>query len=273
MYPFGKEEIDKLTTDDKLEFFTLKDDPIMMIFIKTNINPDFPEYHNVGYFDTKSGYGCIYNGNTWLRKRINSIVDNIIYSKHKHLFSIGEAVKLILGDTQNDFVDTVLEDIKRVAEPIDEFDIKYRKKLENSIKTNLYNNKHLANESIKRTNKSNNDKTILDHKINIDHDDMKKLLGNMPIEEFREKFETYNRAISLKKDLAIDLLNRIKHIDKQNYDLINDKINNTKKLDEMNITIKSLNRCLFFVEVSYDILQKQIQLENEINNFITMEFN
>lgn len=273
VYPFGKEEIDKLTADDKLKFFTSQDDPIMMIFIKTNINPDFPEYHNVGYFDTKCGYGCIYNGNTWLKKRINSIVDNIICSKHKHLFNIGESVKSILGYTQNDFVDTVLGDIKRIAEPIDEFDIKCRKKLENNIKTNLYNNKHLANESIKKTNKSNNDKIILDRKVDIDHDDMKKLLGNMTIEEFREKFEIYNRAISLKKSLAIHLLNRIKHIDESNYDLINDKINNTIKLEDINIIIKSLNRCLFFVEVNYDILQKQIQLESEINNFITIELN
>ena len=198
---------------------------------------------NENNLNVKNHSGDIHNNNINIKGNINiNIINN---GNHSDLSNIGESVKLILGNTYNDFVDTSLGDIKRVAEPI--------------------------NSSIDKTTEFNNGNIILDHEVN--QDKMKKLLGNMTIEEFREKFEIYNQSISLKKKLAVYLLDRIRNIDRLNYDLIKTIINNTIKPDDMNIIIKNLNRCLFLTEVSYDILQKQIQLENEINNFITMEFN
>lgn len=45
LFPFSQ-EIDKLTTEDKICIFSSDENPIIMIVIKTNLNPNNPEYHN-----------------------------------------------------------------------------------------------------------------------------------------------------------------------------------------------------------------------------------
>lgn len=62
MTPFGNEQIDKLTTQDKLAILLSNEDPIIQIIVKTNLNSTMTEYHNIGYADLKSGYGYIFNG-------------------------------------------------------------------------------------------------------------------------------------------------------------------------------------------------------------------
>lgn len=86
--PFGKEEINKLTIIEKMSILLSQENPIIEIILITNLNPDKPEYHNIGYTDLKSGYGIIFNGKTWERKEINIIINELLAAKKNDLFKI-----------------------------------------------------------------------------------------------------------------------------------------------------------------------------------------
>ena len=62
LMPFGKYEENYLTTPEKIAIFSSKMNPIEMIIIKTHLNPNKKQYHNVGITDIQSGYGIIYDG-------------------------------------------------------------------------------------------------------------------------------------------------------------------------------------------------------------------
>ncbi len=79
--PFAQEEINKLTIIEKMSTLLSQENPIIEIILVTNLNPNKPEYHNIGYTDLKSGYGIIFNGKTWERKEINAIINELLARK------------------------------------------------------------------------------------------------------------------------------------------------------------------------------------------------
>jgi len=115
--PFSKEEIDKLSTNDKICIFSSNENPIIMIVVKTNLNPETIEYHNVGYKDLNSGYGYIFNGKTWITKDIKSIINEIFNSKQNDLIKIHDEIKNFLSKEQNKLIENKLIEIRDCVEP------------------------------------------------------------------------------------------------------------------------------------------------------------
>ena len=97
--PFGGEEINRLSMEDKLEIFASKD-PITSLITKTNLNPLFPEYHNVGFgLESKAdNYGVIYNGTSFEKRNIDIIMDELLHAKKRDLEKISEEIKQYLKD-------------------------------------------------------------------------------------------------------------------------------------------------------------------------------
>ncbi len=75
-----------------------------MIIIETNLNPYKYKYHNVGYTNTHSGYSYVYNGETWQRKEIYTIMNDLLQSKRKDLLRIYNEIKNFLSDEQNKII-------------------------------------------------------------------------------------------------------------------------------------------------------------------------
>lgn len=125
--PFGNEEISKLTTQDKIAILISNDNPIITIILKTNLNPLLPEYHNVGYIDLKSGYGFIYNGETWEKKEIRTTMNTLLNFKGRDLKKIHDEVSKYLTSEHNKNIINILYDINNILEPKHEYQIKSKK--------------------------------------------------------------------------------------------------------------------------------------------------
>ena len=69
LYPFGQEDISVLSKDDKISILDSKNSPLTGIIKKTNLNPDLPQFHNIGYTDKKNPDGFIYNGSLNLYRK------------------------------------------------------------------------------------------------------------------------------------------------------------------------------------------------------------
>jgi len=59
LLPFGKDGINCLSIPEKIKIFSSDENPMEMIIVKVNLNPDRINHHNVGYTDRHSGYGSL----------------------------------------------------------------------------------------------------------------------------------------------------------------------------------------------------------------------
>ena len=126
---FGKEEIDELTPEEKLAIFTSDTNPIVMIIIKTNLNSSMPQYHNVGYTNMNLGWGYIYNGETWEKKEIQAIMNDLLNSKRNDLVKIYKEIRDYLSEEQNKYIKTKMDDINKNVEPKFEREVRSKKRL------------------------------------------------------------------------------------------------------------------------------------------------
>lgn len=255
---FGKEEIDRLSTEDKLAIFLSKENPIVMIVIKTNLNPNIPEYHNVGYKDLNSKYGYIFNGTTWEKKNIQSIMNDLLSSKRKDLLKIHKEISHYLTIDDNNNIDDNIEEINNNIMPKFDYHTKSRKKLITNLKTYFYNDRHLIIDSIEKSGKpimgfhnKNTHNYVLKDGLTVKELD-KILKGNkQKALELEQKKESARYIIFLIKE----------NIDKNQYSSIIDIINNSNEIYVVNIIMRLL--CVTY----YYGNSINIKLVNEKINF------
>ncbi|XWV25372.1 mg15 protein [Tupanvirus deep ocean] len=262
--PFSQEEIDKLSTDDKLCIFDSGENPIIMIVIKTNINPETKEYHNVGYTDDKSGHGYIFNGKTWIKKDIQSIVNEMLNSKQRDLLKIHEEIKDFLPEKERKLIENKLIEIRDSVEPKLETHLRSKKRLVTNLKNQLYSNRHLVQESIKRSGKPI---------VGIEPNNKRRnIIGNMSIEEFDKLLKQKkmnDTKLNLKRELAKDLLSQIDEIKHKDYDLLVNIIDKTSDLNEINIIMRLINKAYCFGDtINSGTIEKQIKKEAEIDKIV-----
>jgi len=264
--PFSQEEIDKLTTQEKIAIFSSDENPIIMIVIKTNLNPSNQEYHNVGYTDLNSGYGYIFNGETWEKKGIKTIMEDLLNSKRKDLIKIYNEIKDFLSEEDNKNIENKLDDIENDIEPKYEHHIRSKRRLVTNLKTRFYNNKHLIIEAMQKSGKTivqnkskNKSKNILKDGLTID--ELDRLL------KIRKK---NSQKIILKKEIALDLLEElINDMNDAQYLSLIDVIEKTCDIPTLNIIIRLLDKSYCFKnKINYDIIQDKIKKEEEINKII-----
>ncbi len=259
--PFGQEEIDKLTTKEKLEIFSADENPIVKIIVKTNLNPKTTEYHNVGYTDLKSGHGYIFDGDAWIKKEILPIMNELFDSKRNDIKKIIDEFGVVLPEEQKKKFENKLMEIQDCIEPKLEIHVKKKKKLFTFMKTRLYNNRHLVKESIK-----NSGKPIMGEKIYNEHENT---LGLDP-DELDRLLKIHKEKLELKKTIAKYMLDQIEQISNTKYDTLIKLINQTKDVDAINIIVRSLNKAMCFGDdISEKIIENQIKMEADIKEILS----
>ena len=255
--PFGNEEISKLSTQDKIAILTSNDNPIITIILKTNLNPLIPEYHNVGYIDLKSGYGFIYNGETWEKKEIRTTMNNLLNLKGRDLKKIHGEVSKYLTSEHNKNILNILYDIDNILEPKHEYQIKSKKKLVTNLKTHFYNKRNLINEAIE---KSGAPIMELENKYDINMQNVLK--DGMTIEEL-DKILADNRRkakeLAPKKEIAKYIINLINN---GQYKKIIEIIENIVDEQSMNVVMRLLCES-YYCGNNIDINDIQQKIKND----------
>lgn len=265
--PFNDEEISKLSILDKLHLFMSGENPIVMIIIMTNLNPSYPEYHNVGYTDLKSSYGYIYDGKIWIKKEISAILNDLLNSKEKDLLKIYNYIKEYFSEEQNKNIQNDLSKIKKYyIEPKLDLDFKYKKNLITHLKAKFYNNRHLIIKSIKNglpicelPYNPLPQQSIFKDGLNIDN-----------IVELIQIKERNSIKEQISKKIALYLLNQISDlIDTNQYKLISIIINKSD-LTDINIIINLLSNSIYFgCQINDQIINDKLHYEIDINKYIS----
>lgn len=266
--PFGNEETDTLTPEEKLAIFASDTNPIVMIIIKTNLNPLTPQYHNVGYKNMNLGWGFIYNGETWEKKEIEAIMNDLLNSKRKDLINIYNEIKEYLSEEQNKNIETKIDDIGNTVEPRLEHQVRSKKRLVLNLKTKFSDNRHLVIEAIKKSNKPIIDKyNTKTHNI-----DLKEGYTMEDVIRKMNHKKELSKKINIKKELAKDLLQKIEGI-KDNrgneFCSIHNTIDKTTDINYLNIIIRLLNKSYCFGnKINEKVIENEIKKEEEINKLL-----
>ena len=270
LLPFGKEEIDALTTEDKIAIFTSRENPLIMIIIKTNLNPITTQYHNVGYTDNHLGYGLIYDGETWQQKEIKEIMNDLLHSKREDLLKIYEEIKEYLSDVENNNIKTKMDDVNVMVYPISVNQFNNRKMFISKLKKRFCTNKHLLLEAVNRSNKPITE--IIKNKSIFDYKNI--LRDGLTIEKLDEILKTNKKnkeMIHLKKKLNFYLLHKIKYkIDMEQYESLTLMINNIHDSNVLDIIITLLiNSYYFDKEISINLINIRLEQEKQIENLLS----
>lgn len=251
--PFSTEGVNKLSTRDKITLFSSKENPIVMIVTKTNLNPLIPEFHNVGYRDLNSRYGIIFNGNTWEKKDIQTIMNELLNSKRKDLLEIHEEISKYLSIEDNKNISDVLIDIENTVMPKIEHHIKSKKNLVANLKTHFYNNRDLIAESIKKSGKP----IISDANTNCYQKNI--LRDGLTIEELDKILKKKAKKLEPKKEIAKYIIDLLKHrLNEDDYHRVNYILDGITKECAIDAIIKLLcMSCVYNINIdSYQINEK-----------------
>lgn len=236
VYPFTTESATKLSLHDKVALFSSKENPIVMIVVKTNLNPDYPAYHNVGYKDLNSRYGIIFNGNTWEKKDIQTIMNELLNSKRKDLLKIHEEISQYLSIEDNKNISNVLCDIENTIMPKIDRHTKSKKNLVANLKTHLYNNRNLLTESIKKSGKP-----VMGQDPNLSNPKKIILKDGMSLDDLEKILKEKSKKLDPKREIAKYIIDLIKDkIDKNEYYRLTDMLNFISQDYEINAIIKLL---------------------------------
>ena len=138
---FGREDMDKI--DSKYILAALKRGISSVPVITENIhfNSKYPEFNNVYISNMNQKYAMVYNGNEWILKDKNEIIDDIYETKYDFLDEKFEEVYEQLSKSQQDSFRRFLN-IHEKAET-DKESLKFIKKIKQEIKMLLYNKKNI----------------------------------------------------------------------------------------------------------------------------------
>lgn len=266
--PFGEEEINKLTTQDKLAILLSNQDPIIQIIVKTNLNSAMPEYHNIGYIDVKSGYGYIYNGESWEKKEVRLIMNDLLNFKERDLRKIHKEVSKYMTVDDNTNIINKLQDIDRTIIPTNGYNAKTKKKLVANLKAQFYNKRNLIIDAIERSGKP-----VLSKKIEDEIKPKIILKDGMTIEEL-DKILIENRRKSEellpKKEIAKYIIKLIKSgLSNTQFQRINEVIDDIIEEQEINTIMRVL--CETYYNGNYidiNTIKQKIHEDKQIDKLI-----
>lgn len=270
--PFGESEIDKLTTQDKIKIFMSKDNPIITIIIMTNLNPLLYQYHNVGYTDMKSGHGYIFNGKTWEKKNIQSILDQLLSSKRDDLLEIYKDIKHSITAECDKSIRKKLENVQENVEPHLDYQFKSKKILTANLKTKFSNGSTIVTDAIKKSGKpfDNVEADIDDEIQHVLKDGLTFADVDKAVNDKRMALEVELRP---KKEQALYLLDEIfsklTEWDEWRYQSITRTIKDLTRAHEIDTTIKLLCKSYAMDEyICTKTIIEKIRAEREIDEYM-----
>jgi len=261
LIPFSKDGIDCLSINEKFEIFSSNENPMEMIIIKVNLNPQRLNHHNIGLPEKHSGYGIIFDGDQWLYERISVIMEILLNSKEQDLLKIYDEIKDFLKDDKHKYAKDALMDLSNTLRG-KHIDTNAKKKLVAHLKKHFENNRNLIKEAMSHTKKNNITNKINKNKL----EDILK--DGLTIKDVEKSIQIKKR-INLKKEMAINMLNElIENINKKEYKLLINIINQTDNIKDLSTITHLLGKSYCFGnKINNKIIQDKIN-ESTINDKI-----
>lgn len=75
---FGNEDLSYITDEDAIKLLEKGSDSTILLIRDVHYNGDHPNHHNVYVSNTRSGNAIIYNGDAWVIKDKQEILDNVL---------------------------------------------------------------------------------------------------------------------------------------------------------------------------------------------------
>lgn len=260
--PFGNYQLDEdLTITEKIDIFTSRCSIIEMVVFKTHLNLSLEKYHNCGISDLHSGYGIIYDGNNWKCWPIKDIMDVIIENCRQNSLDLYNKIKHFIRNDTCEEIENELNTVKNFFG----IDAKVKKRLVLSLKSNFYDQRNLVQIAIKNSGKqiTKYEKTEKNTKQNF-------LKEGVTIEDIDNHLSRIKEAenknnLSLKKEVAMYILEGLDKTKNMKYNELTDQINNTDNVNHMNIIIRILNK-----SYCYNVNINNIKINNEIKRQLKM---
>jgi len=262
LVPFAKDGIDCLTLPERVAIFSSNENPMEMIIVEVNMNPDKKNHHNVGYTDQHFGYGIIFDGNRWITERIDVILEVLFESKEKDLLKIYEEIKdFLLDDTKNTIKNT-LNNLSEILSPTNKINATAKKKLIAHLKKHFYNNRHLVLDAKKHTD---NNTINNDHKYNF-----KNILKEGYTIEDVAKGILEKKRINLKKEIAKSILKELSDdINESEFNALTNIINECTSIKNLSIITNLLNKTFCFKnKINEKIIQNKLRESEIIDKFL-----
>jgi hypothetical protein len=109
---FGKENIDKLSDDDKKEILNSCYGAILRCAKKVNFNPEFPEQRNIFLTNPKAEFAYKYEMNKYEAIETNDLLDQIIYHRASDVRDLIEQNDVLkIADSKIERVNKLLKNI------------------------------------------------------------------------------------------------------------------------------------------------------------------
>lgn len=269
LLPFGKGEINNLTSYERIEIFDSQQNPIEMLITNINLNQKKPEYHNIRIPNNCSRFGIIFTKNGWIIQKINVIMKTLLESKEADLIEIYNQIKGYISDEFNIEIKEKLDKLNDIIHSTNQLHIKLRKDLIARLKFLYVMDDSMQWTTVCIGNKKNTEIFLDKEKINekkkeVVLDNMVKGIAlikkNKNITESKINMIDFLLEISVKK-------NTIKSNDTQLIkNLINDNKNDVDILKE--IINELYNSAYLSKHTSFISIKKRISLSKKMNSMI-----
>lgn len=263
IFPFGKDGVESLSTEEKLDILLSNQGLIIEIICKVNFDPNKPSHHNMYISDIKSPYGVVYNGEKWTTVRYPNIVHTLVEAKKVDLEKILDEMKEYLNDD-------IVDGIRKALSRFNLCDHKFFKQIMIHIKPILYDNRELIMNTRCKQKKSDTNDNV--HK----NDKYKKILKDgltlSDIEKQISEKNKINKLCCVKREESyyfLKMLSDSDNIDSDTLNTIKTKIDTSTDLLFLRSMTSAIIKCLFINEpVDIDFIFKSIELDKEINNYL-----
>lgn len=150
LIPFAKDKIDCLSLTEKIKIFNLDNVMAIIETLIVYINLDYKKTnnHNFFYKNIKNDYGMIYNGEKWIKKRINKILQILCDARKQNLWDIYEEIQFYLPNNIKNKYKNVLDNIDNILRPNDEIGQKNKKSLFTNIKKYMIDHYELGEDAM-----------------------------------------------------------------------------------------------------------------------------
>jgi uncharacterized C2H2 Zn-finger protein len=130
---FGKEDLSHLKIQDYIKYLNNFFPGFVGYIEKVHFDDDAPQNHNIYISNLRSKYISIHDGEKWITKDKNDIIDNLILKKHNQLSSICEEL-----EEKNQISKKIVKNFEEFCESFKNKDA--QKTIKNNILTMLYDN-------------------------------------------------------------------------------------------------------------------------------------
>jgi hypothetical protein len=144
--PFCKEKLDSLTDEQKKQFLSQTKMSIRELVKLLHLNPNLPQNHNVYISNMRSKYGHIYDGEQWIVKDANDIMDDFLEKKCNDIEELLKQYEKSLPEnvtqTLKEMVDNLAYD-EESGDPDGKEKKIFKKRVFEEVRLMLYNYKHI----------------------------------------------------------------------------------------------------------------------------------